>query len=211
MNQILQSGGNLAIPSFSGTVVVSHAIDNKLDINLTAFLLTDLGKVQGDTGIIYYNQPLGFGGVASFIQPIESSSVKIHKINFDLNKTPTDITRIAVTLTEDSGYGFVAARNLTAEIRSGDEIIGSFHRYKVSMSIDNNDGTVVTITADNANKDDSIFTCVPGMILNTPNGIKIQPLELYSEPGSENRPKLIKGKDGLVEVIMDAGPKNDFK
>ncbi len=88
---------------------------------------------------------------------------------------------------------------------------GSFRRYKVSMLIDNNKGTAVTITADNANENDTIYTCVPGMILNTPDGIVIKPLELYSKPGSENRPKLIKEKDDTINVIMDAGPLNDYK
>ena len=88
---------------------------------------------------------------------------------------------------------------------------GSFRRYKVSMLIDNNKGTAVTITADNANEDDTIYTCVPGMILNGSDGIVIKPLELYSEPGSENRPKLIKEKDGAINVVMDAGPLNDYK
>jgi tellurite resistance protein TerA len=78
------------------------------------------------------------------------------------------------------------------------------------MLIDNQQGTAVTITADNANKDDRIYTCVPGMILNTPDGIIIQPLELYSKPSSESRPKLIK-EDGQIKVVMDAGPVNDYK
>jgi tellurite resistance protein TerA len=88
---------------------------------------------------------------------------------------------------------------------------GSFRRYKVSMLIDNNKGTAVTVTADNANENDTIYTCVPGMILNTPEGIIIKPLELYSKPGSENRPKLTKEKDDTINVVMDAGPLNDYK
>jgi tellurite resistance protein TerA len=401
MNRFLQPGGNLAIECFSGTVVVTHDIDHKLDINLTAFLLTDTGKVQGDSGIVYYNQPIGLGGVATFSAPLESSTIKTHKIDFDLKKTPSGITKIAVTLTEDNHNSFASVKNIKAEIRTGNSVVyltpdaftsengiialelyvrngqpkvkavwqgfasglsgiceyygvdveadpapitsttppalasttpppkaptidlqkvsgkiqlsksskpviiqktseisasiswktgtdydvyalvytqdgkqidvatfgaektpalknfdhgavehmgdvgrngnstkteiikirlndkilaivpvaysaqsngtGSFHHYKVSMLIDNNAGTAVTVTADNANKNDGVYTCVPGMILNTSNGIIIKPLELYSKPGSENRPKLIKEGHGDIKVIMDAGPVNNYK
>lgn len=88
---------------------------------------------------------------------------------------------------------------------------GSFRRYNVSMSIDNHDGTVVTISADNANNNDTVYTCVPGMIINTPDGVVIQHLEFYSQPGSEKRPMLKRLKDAQFEVVMDVGPVNDYK
>lgn len=88
---------------------------------------------------------------------------------------------------------------------------GSFYRYRASMTIDNNQGTTVSISSENANDDDLIYTCVPGIILNTPEGIVIDPVEMYSSPGSEKRPKLKVGIDGKVKVFMDAGPENDFK
>jgi tellurite resistance protein TerA len=88
---------------------------------------------------------------------------------------------------------------------------GSFYRYKVSMSIDNHNGTSVTISAKNANNNDRIYTCVPGILQNTPDGVIIRALELYSSPNSEFRPKLRMGASNMVEVDMDAGPKNDYK
>ncbi|HEY9061724.1 MAG TPA: TerD family protein [Pseudobacteroides sp.] len=88
---------------------------------------------------------------------------------------------------------------------------GSFYRYRASMTIDNNEGTTVSISSENANDDDLIYTCIPGIILNTPEGIVIDPVEMYSRPGSEKRPKLKLGTDGKVKVFMDAGPENDFK
>ena len=87
---------------------------------------------------------------------------------------------------------------------------GSFHRYKVSLSIDNGSGTNVSISADSANNDDRVYSCVPGIIRNMPDGVVIEPLELYSKPGSEKRPRL-RGRGTDVTVEMDAGPKNDYK
>lgn len=79
------------------------------------------------------------------------------------------------------------------------------------MSIDNHNGTSVTISAKNANNNDKIYTCVPGILHNTPNGVIISPLELYSRPNSEYRPILKVGESNMVEVIMDQGPLNDYK
>ena len=84
---------------------------------------------------------------------------------------------------------------------------GSFRRYQVSMAIDNGSGDTVTIDAGNASDDDAVYSCVPGIIINDPDGVRIQFLELYSEPGSEERPVI--GGDLIVE--MDAGPVNAFK
>jgi len=123
MSPSLQPGENTALEAFSGMVIVTHDVDPRLDVNLTAFLLTDSGKVQGDSGIVYYNQPKGPQGVATFISPQDSGAVKSHCINFDLQKAPTGITKIAVTLTEDKRLGFSAVKNLKAEIHSGGHVL----------------------------------------------------------------------------------------
>lgn len=411
MNQFLQMGANTALSSPKGNVTVSYEISNSIDISLTAFLLTDSDKVQGDSGIIFYNQPESASGVATLIPTEIVGNTKVHKINFDMSKVPAGITKIAITLTEDNSTGFSNVKNLKAEVctdntifqltpsnftnengivvlelylRNGQikaksiwrgfksgleglcrnygveveadvqskpsepktiqkqtvkkpdtpqpvpnnntmslislekvkgkvslekgqrpvmiektpeitatvswktgtdydiyalvytkngkqidvamfgakgtpplrsfgngavehmgdvrrnsgptkiEVIklrlnndilaivpvvysaqsngtGSFYRYKVSMSIDNHNGTSVTISAKNANNNDRIYTCVPGILHNTPEGVMISPLELYSSPNSENRPKLRIGSSNMVEVIMDKGPKNDYK
>ena len=84
---------------------------------------------------------------------------------------------------------------------------GSFRRYQVAMAIDNGGGDTVTIAADDASDEDGIFSCVPGIIINDPDGVRIQFLEFYSAAGSEERP--IVGDDLIV--TMDAGPTNAFK
>lgn len=407
MNQGLQMGANTALNSPKGNVTVSYEISDAIDISLTAFLLTDLEKVQGDNGIIFYNQPESSSGAATLRPSAKVGNTKVHKIDFDLSKVPPGITKIAVTLTEDNNTGFSNVKNLKAEIRSGDssiqltpanfskengivvlelylrngqtkaksiwrgfdsgleglcknygvevdpvesikpsepkepeklstepknkssqnalssinlekvkgkinldkgqkpiiidktpeitatvswktgtdydiyalvytkngkqvdvamfgatgtpplsrfgngavehmgdvgrnsgsikkEIIklrltndilavvpvvysaqsngtGSFYRYKVSMSIDNHNGTSVTISSKNANNNDRIYTCVPGILQNTEDGVIISPIELYSLPNSEYRPKLKMGSSNMVEVMMDQGPKNDYK
>jgi tellurite resistance protein TerA len=393
MKQVtLIAGANAAIGASTGRIVVSHAAVSGIDVNLTAFVLDEKGRVTGDPDIVFYNQPQHPSGMVKFIAPTESKGQKQHCIEFDFSRAPASMTRVAITLTEDAGMGFRlvpelhakvltdaaevhltpgtfdtekgiivaelylrqgtakvrsvwqgfssglaglcqaygievaedpaplpkpeplppppvnlrkvtgsvnlskgeksviiekteriiasvswktgtdydvyalvqtrdgrevhvatfpadgvpvlmdygngAVRHLgdvgrgggkvkteTLEIRLNDDIAavvpvvysaqsngtGSFYRYKVSMRVDNQRGTDVTIPAENANNNDQIYTCVPGMIRNTPHGVVIDALELYSKPNSENRPKLTMQSDGTIKVRMDAGPRNAYK
>ncbi|WPP41358.1 TerD family protein [Paenibacillus hunanensis] len=436
MNQVLPMGANTSLTTASGHITISHDISPAIDVSLTAFLLTDQDKVQGDSGIIFYNQPTSATGVATLLPSEQIGNTKVHKLHFDMDKAPAGIAKIAVTLTEDNGTGFANVSNLIAEVATSNDIIqlhpssfqsengiivlelylrnggtkvksiwrgfdsgleglcinygveveanepssstapqpsaghtspsiqaakqstltsessaspssvptlstaspaatpnnqplpssinlqkvtgkvnlekgqksviiektpeitatvswetgtdydiyalvytksgeqidvamfgaedvpplqsfgngavehmgdvgrsnqatkteviklrlrddilavvpvvysaqsngtGSFYRYKVSMSIDNHRGTSVTISSKNANNNDKIYTCVPGILQNTADGVIISPLELYSEPNSEYRPMLRMGYSGMVEVLMDEGPVNDYK
>lgn len=409
MNQTLQMGTVLNSPK--GQVSISYEVSSAIDISLTAFLLTDSDLVQGDNGIIFYNQPESATGVATLLPAEISGQLKRHQLNFDMSKVPAGITKVAITLTEDQGIGFSQVKNLQAEIRTGDEVLyltpvnftnekgivvvelyirnsetkarsiwrgfnsgleglcklygvevepdeqdvssppqmasekqidepapmktaakekvaapislekvqgkisldkghkpiiiektpeitatvswesgtdydiyalvytksgkqidvamfgakgvpalksygngavehmgdvgrdrdslkteviklrlnddilaivpvvysaqsngtGSFYRYRVSMSIDNHQGTSVTIHAKHANDNDRIYSCVPGMLQNTNDGVIIRPLELYSKPNSERRPKLKMKSSNEIDVLMDKGPINDYK
>ncbi|RST63839.1 tellurium resistance protein [Bacillus pumilus] len=411
MNHTLQMGANTVLNSPKGQVSISYEVSSAIDISLTAFLLTDSDMVQGDHGIIFYNQPESATGVATLLPAEVSGQLKRHQLNFDMSKVPAGITKMAITLTEDQGSGFSQVKHLQAEIRTGDEVLyltpvsftnekgivvvelyirngdtkarsiwrgfdsgleglcklygvevepdeqdistpqmapekqpiedpaqtkttakekvaapislekvqgkisldkghkpiiiektpeitatvswesgtdydiyalvytksgkqidvamfgakeipalksydngavehmgdvgrdhesmkteviklrlnddilavvpvvysaqsngtGSFYRYRVSMSIDNHQGTSVTIHAKHANDNDRIYSCVPGMLQNTNDGVIIRPLELYSKPNSERRPKLKMKSSNEIEVLMDKGPVNDYK
>lgn len=84
---------------------------------------------------------------------------------------------------------------------------GSFRRYQLSMSIDNGRGTTVRIDAPNADDNDLIYSCVPGIILITDTGVVIDSLEQYSQPKSERRPLIAQD----LQVQMDAGETNLYK
>ena len=403
----LQKGGNCALATSQGTIYIKHATSAQVDVNLTAFLLDEIGKVLGDEGMVFFNQPADPQHIARFITPNTSADQTVHQLDFSLNPAQSQIAKIAITLTEDKGKGF-AGLDLTAEvhcngtvtvltpqtfttekgiivaevylrngqcklrsvwqgfatglaglcgmygveveaqpepdqsvepasnvisevtqapalvslqkvsgkvdltkgqkavwiektpeirgsiswnsgtdydvyalvllndgtqvdvatfgaegvparpnfdngavrhggdvkqgkssffsakpkiskeeikIRLNDRIkavvpvaysaqsngSGSFYRYKVSMMIDNHQGTEIHIPAENANQNDAIYTCVPGIIINTPDGVMIKALEYYSQQGSENRPMLVVNAQGEVDVRMDVGPMNDYK
>ncbi|MFE9252852.1 hypothetical protein [Streptomyces sp. NPDC007088] len=96
---------------------------------------------------------------------------------------------------------------------------GSFYRYRVTLEIDNGvAGDMVVIAAENANNDDRVYSCVPGMIENAQDAVIIHALEQYSRRGSENRPTVQLRRSGLlrkgaeaIEVTMDEGPRNSYK
>ena len=123
MSQSLQPGGNTVLGAFSGTVIVTHDIDQKTDINLTAFILDNTGKVLGDSGVVFFNQPSDPAGVAVFSPPKDSGQTRKHKIDFNLTKAPDNIAKVAITLTEDQQNGFVLAKNLKAEVHAGGQVI----------------------------------------------------------------------------------------
>ncbi|MFI5864755.1 hypothetical protein [Streptomyces sp. NPDC051546] len=96
---------------------------------------------------------------------------------------------------------------------------GSFYKYRVTLEIDNGvAGDKVVIAAENANNDDRVYSCVPGMIQNAQDSVLIHALEQYSKRGSEKRPTVKIRRNGLLrkgaetpEVVMDEGPRNDYK
>lgn len=86
---------------------------------------------------------------------------------------------------------------------------GSFRKYRVTTQILAGEQTV-SVDAHNADDDRHIYTLVPGILLNTPQGVQVRALEQYSKRGSENRPS-VRVTNGEVSVVMDAGPKNAYK
>jgi tellurite resistance protein TerA len=127
----------------------------------------------------------------------------------------------AVVHKGDVGRGMHGRAQEVLEIRLTDQIIavvpvaysarsngtGSFHRYGVSLAIDNGNGGNVGIDSKHAERSNTIYTCVPGIIRHTNGGVEVEALELYSKHNSEKRPVL--NSDG--SITMDAGPTNAYK
>ncbi len=87
---------------------------------------------------------------------------------------------------------------------------GSFHKYRVSLEIDNGAGDKVTISSENASRDKTRYTCAIGIVENGGGSIRIHPVEEYSDRGSEDRPTVSLEANKVV-VRMDQGPRNDYK
>lgn len=135
-------------------------------------------------------------------------------------KPTPSILNGAVRHLGDVGRGVVGKAQETIEIKLTDEIeaiipiaysaqsngTGSFRKYKVSLGIDNGQGTKVTIDSKNASSNDNIYTVAIGVIHNTADGVVVESLETYSKPSSEDRPTFRNG-----QLVMDAGSRNLYK
>lgn len=131
MTQSLKPGENTGLSVASGQVVVTHAAGANLDVNLTAFLVTDSGKVRDDRDMVFFNAPEHISGAAAFSTPINEAGAVSHSISFDLSRMPETISKIAITLTQDgSGGGFAQVKELRAKVVAGDQVLeltpGSF-------------------------------------------------------------------------------------
>jgi tellurite resistance protein TerA len=130
LNQSLKPGENTSLDLPNGHVVVTHAAGDNLDVNLTAFLVTEAGKVTSDSDMVFFNAPEHASGAAMFIAPVTQSGIVSHRIGFDLSRMPAGITKIAITLTQDGSGGFAAVKDLRAQVVVGDQVLelapGSF-------------------------------------------------------------------------------------
>ncbi|WP_068066727.1 TerD family protein [Nocardia xishanensis] len=153
----------------------------------------------------------------------------VHVATFDAKDTPANPQyRDLVRHLGDRGRGHVrrggGQTEEIIEVRFAPEIVaivpvaysainngtGSFFKYRVTLAIENG-ADQVAIPADQAKKSSWIFTCVPGIVYNRPEGVLIERLELYSKRFSEFRPAASLKPDGRVEVRMDKGPINQYK
>src|SRR6185436_5559886 len=55
-----------------------------IDVNLTAFLVGANGKVRSDADMVFFNQPAGEGGSATYHPPAVQGSNVQHRLGFDL-------------------------------------------------------------------------------------------------------------------------------
>lgn len=119
----LQPGENITVPATRGHVLVTHDLDDTLDVNLTAFVLDADGRAAGDEAVVFFNQNAHATGAAHFVAPVSAAGVRTHRLDFALHPSAAAGSRIAVTLTEDAGRGFAAARGLRAEVHLGGEVL----------------------------------------------------------------------------------------
>ncbi len=148
----------------------------------------------------------------------------VHVANFGAAGVPPLAAYKGIRISPDAGRGRGGVSTETLTVNLDDSIAavvpvaysaqsngsGSFYKYRVSLAVDNGAGGRIEMDASNASRNDGVYTCVPAIIHNGTDGNAwVEPVELYSR-GGENRPAahLV---DGRVVVVMDAGPRNDYK
>ena len=175
------------------TVTLKTAWSSKTDYDLYALVLYTDGRVE---------HVATFG--AGDIKPKAATDDGAVRHGGDVGGGSGDAEEtVSVTLTDQ--IRAIVAVAYSAQSNG----TGSFRKYKVGMEVQAA-GQTVRIDASNADRNDTRYTCVPGWVENTPDGVLVHAFETYSAPGSENRPAVRLHND-QVQITMDAGPRNDYK
>lgn len=82
---------------------------------------------------------------------------------------------------------------------------GSFREYQVSMDVVAGDQRA-HVDSTQASSNHEVYSCVPAILHHRNGQVRLEVIEAYSQPGSENRPAL---RGGMV--YMDAGSRNVYK
>lgn len=221
MSKTLQPGENTSLSENKGQVKVSHAVGDNLDINLTAFLVTGSGKVVNDDDMVFFNAPHHASGAASFISPVTQGTTVIHSIDFDFSRLPANITKIAITLTQDgSAGGFVVVNQLKAQVLINNEVI-----ELVPSPFSQETGIIVLelYVRNGQNKVRSVWQgfasglvglCnlygveveeAPAVVTPPPAPINIQKSVVkLTKPDSSHRVSLLKGNDAPKRILVSA-------
>lgn len=108
--------------------------DSSIELDASAFLLNDTGKVSSDDDFVFYGNP----NHSSQSVQIQGSQIRI-----DLKKVPSNVNKIAITLTIYSNHNFSQVKNAVIKINDllsfsfGENlsvetaiVVGEVYRYK---------------------------------------------------------------------------------
>ncbi len=110
----LQQGGNAPVSGTDVSVSVDWNAPGGVDADVSAYLLTEAGKVRGDHDMVFYNQNEGAGGAVRYTAGGAAKGV----FDVDLAKLPPEIVRIVFCVTIDEAV----ARKQTLGMVSGARI-----------------------------------------------------------------------------------------
>jgi tellurite resistance protein TerA len=107
----LQQGANAPVTISDVAVSINWMANTGVDGDVSAYLLTDNGKVRNDNDMIFYNQATGADGAVRFV----FSALAKAAFEIDLARVPAEIMRIVFCVTIDQAQ----ARRQTLAALSG--------------------------------------------------------------------------------------------
>ena len=93
----LQPGQNIALPDLTvGVSINAMPAVSGMELDCSAYLLTESGKVMSDAGMVFYGQPVAPDGSVRL-------DAAARRFNIDLSRVAAAVAKIAITLTIDQG------------------------------------------------------------------------------------------------------------
>lgn len=114
----LTQGGNAPVSGGTVAVAVDWPQVSGVEADVTAYLLTDAGKVRGDADMVFFNNAAGGDGAIRYAAGTSPRG----RFDVDLAKMPAAITRIVfcVTIEDASAKRQTLAQLVGAKITAGD-------------------------------------------------------------------------------------------
>lgn len=115
----LQQGGNAAVSGSRVFVSVNWTASADVVGDVSAYLLTENGKVRGDHDMLFYNQASGAGGAVRYV----ANGTDKGAFEVNLGQMPAEIVRVVfcVTIDQDQTRGQTLAALSGATICVGDD------------------------------------------------------------------------------------------
>lgn len=123
---VLAKGANTAVPAVRVRAVLGWTAGAGVpDVDASALLLTEAGKVRDDADFVFYNQPShASGAVAHAGKSAPGAGAATDTVTVDLGRVTPDVTRVVLAASADGGsFGQVPGLHLSLlDADSGAEI-----------------------------------------------------------------------------------------
>jgi stress response protein SCP2 len=117
----LSKGANSAVPTAALRAVLRHGTGPGVpDVDMSALLLTDTGKVRDDTDFVFYNAPVHPGSPVRHV----GGSAGEQRVDVDLAGVEAAVERVVLSASADGGtFGQVPGLRLVLQDAAGSELV----------------------------------------------------------------------------------------
>lgn len=124
--QVLSRGANAPLSQTVRRVrVVVGWGDDSVDVDASALLLSDAGKVRTDEDFVFYNQPVAADGSVQHLGRAASEAGAEERLSLDLEEVDDAVHCIAVTASvSDATFGELGALRFTVVDEAGTPLVG---------------------------------------------------------------------------------------
>lgn len=124
--QVLSRGANAPLsPTVSRVRVVVAWADDSVDVDASALLLSDAGKVRSDEDFVFYNQPVAADGSVQHLGRAAGDSGAEERLSLDLEEIDPSVHCVAVTASvSDATFGDLGALRFTVVDEAGTPLVG---------------------------------------------------------------------------------------